>query len=131
MAPLTTTPTIKAVATPVRSAIPTATGARATIVPTDVPTEIEIKQAAIKIPAASKFSGNIANAKFTVASTAPIAFVVCAKAPAITKISTISIKLPLPAPLQYCSIRLFSAPPFENAILTIEAIEKATVIGIL
>lgn len=54
MAPLTTTPSIRASGIPVLSAIPTATGAKATIVPTDVPTEMDMKQAAKKIPAANR-----------------------------------------------------------------------------
>ena len=47
IAPLTTTPNMKASCIPVFSAIPTATGASATIVPTEVPTDKEIKQAAM------------------------------------------------------------------------------------
>ena len=86
MAPLTTTPSIRASGIPVLSAIPTATGAKATIVPTDVPTEMEMKQAARNIPAANKLPGRMDMARFTVASTAPIALAVWAKAPARMKI---------------------------------------------
>ena len=70
-------------------------------------------------------------ARFTVASTAPIALAVCAKAPARMKINTISMILLLAAPRQNCSIRLLNLPPLEIAIATIEEMTKATVIGIL
>ncbi len=131
MAPLTTTPSMSASGIPVLSAIPTATGARATIVPTDVPTEMEIKQAARKIPVANKLPGRMDIARLTVASTAPIAFAVWAKAPARMKINTISIILLLAAPRQNCSIRLLSFPPLDMAMATTEETTKATVIGIL
>ena len=131
MAPLTTTPSIRASGIPVLSAIPTATGAKATIVPTDVPTEMDMKQAARKIPAANRLPGRMDIARFTVASTAPIALAVCAKAPARMKINTISMILLLAAPRQNCSIRLLNLPPLEIAIATIEEMTKATVIGIL
>ena len=131
MAPLTTTPSIRASGIPVLSAIPTATGAKATIVPTDVPTEMDMKQAAKKIPAANRLPGRMDIARFTVASTAPIALAVCAKAPARMKINTISMILLLAAPRQNCSIRLLNLPPLEIAIATIEEMTKATVIGIL
>ena len=131
MAPLTTTPSIRASGIPVLSAIPTATGAKATIVPTDVPTEMDMKQAAKKIPAANRLPGRMDIARFTVASTAPIALAVCAKAPARMKINTISMILLLAAPRQNCSMRLLNLPPLEIAIATIEEMTKATVIGIL
>ena len=131
MAPLTTTPSIRASGIPVLSAIPTATGAKATIVPTDVPTEMDMKQAAKKIPAANRLPGRMDIARFTVASTAPIALAVCANAPARMKINTISMILLLAAPRQNCSIRLLNLPPLEIAIATIEEMTKATVIGIL
>ena len=131
MAPLTTTPSIRASGIPVLSAIPTATGAKATIVPTDVPTEMDMKQAARKIPAANRLPGRMDIARFTVASTAPIALAVCANAPARMKINTISMILLLAAPRQNCSIRLLNLPPLEIAIATIEEMTKATVIGIL
>ena len=101
------------------------------MVPTEVPTEIEIKQAARKIPAASRLPGRIDIARFTVASTAPIALAVWAKAPANIKIRTISIILLLAAPRQNCSIRLDSFPPLDMAMATTDEITKATVIGIL
>ena len=68
IAPLTTTPNISASGIPVLLAMPTATGDKATIVPTDVPTDMEIKQAAINTPAASKLPGRIYIVRLTVAS---------------------------------------------------------------
>ena len=90
-----------------------------------------MKQAARKIPAANRLPGRMDMAKFTVASTAPIALAVWAKAPARMKINTISMILLLAAPRQNCSIRLLSLPPLEMAMATTEAMTKATVIGIL
>ncbi len=131
MAPLTTTPSIIATGRPVFAAMPTATGERATMVPTEVPTEIEMKQAARKMPAARRFSGRMAIARLTVASTAPISLAVWAKAPARMKIKTISMMLLLAAPRQNCSMRWLRLPPFDPAMATTEASTKATVMGIL
>ena len=131
IAPLTTTPSISASGIPVLSAMPTATGARATIVPTEVPTEMEMKQAAMKIPAARRLPGKRDMARFTVASTAPISLAVWAKAPAKMKMSTMSMMLLFAAPRQNCSTRAWSIPPFEPAIATTDERTNATVIGIL
>ena len=90
-APPTTMATSHAVSHPVCSAMAEAMGVRATIVPTDVPTEMDVKQAARNIPAGRNASGTIFNVRATVASTAPIALVEAAKAPARTKIHIISI----------------------------------------
>ena len=57
--PPTTTATMNGRAISVFSASPTATGVRATIVPTLVPMDREMKQAAINIPANSRLSGRI------------------------------------------------------------------------
>ncbi len=56
-APPITMATMKGNSTAVFSAIPTATGVKATMVPTEVPTDKEMKQAAIKIPARRRLSG--------------------------------------------------------------------------
>jgi len=85
------------------SLIPTPIGARATIVPIDVPIDKEIKQAITNIPTIRRFCGTTDNARFTVESTAPIPFAVAEKAPANKKITTISITLPFPAPRQKMS----------------------------
>ena len=49
---------INAIFIPVLSAMPATTGTNATIVPTDVPTDNEMKQAAKKIPANNKLLGS-------------------------------------------------------------------------
>ena len=131
IAPPTTTAAIRDRGSPVWADRPAATGVRATIVPTEVPTETEITQAARKIPAASTLPGKMESVKLTVASTAPIALAVCANAPAKIKIITISIMLALAAPLQNSSMRLCNVPPLLIQTATIEDNTNATVIGIL
>ena len=83
---------------PVCSATPAAIGVSATIVPTLVPTLIEMKHAARKSPANSILPGNKVSARLTVASMAPITLAECAKAPARMNIQIISIICPLAAP---------------------------------
>ena len=90
--------TIHGVLHPVCVAMDEAMGVRATIVPTDVPTDIDVKQAAMNIPAGRKASGTIFSVSATVASTAPIAFVEAANAPARTNIHIISIMFTSVAP---------------------------------
>ena len=131
MAPLTTTALISAGEMPVCAARPAATGVSATIVPTEVPTETDMTHAAKNTPAANTLPGKMAKVKLTVASTAPMALAVWAKAPAKMKISTISMMLELAAPLQNSSMRLCSEPPLLMATPTTEASTKATVMGIL
>ena len=82
------------------SASPTATGVSATIVPTLVPIDRDMKQAAMKIPASSRLSGRICRVRFTVASMAPICLALCANAPARTNIHIISNMFLLPAPTE-------------------------------
>ena len=109
--PPTTIATMNAVSILVLFAIPTATGVRAAIVPTDVPIDSEIKHAARNIPGRSRYSGITLKVKLTVASIAPISFADCANAPASRKIQTISKMLELPAPLEKISMR-FAILPF-------------------
>ena len=104
IAPQTTDATATAVSIPVFSATPTAIGTNATIVPIDVPTDNDIKQAITNIPAIIILLGSIDKPKFTVESTAPIDFATCAKAPASMNINTIKIILLFPAPLKNISI---------------------------
>ena len=78
--------------------IPEAMGRRATMVPTLVPMDIEMKQAARKSPARISFPGRIIKVRFTVASTLPMALAVEAKAPARMKIQIISRTFLSPAP---------------------------------
>ena len=100
IAPLTTAPTTIPIAIPVLSDIPTAIGTSATIVPIDVPTDSAIKHATTNIPDTKILAGNTESPRLTVESTAPIAFAICAKAPAKTNISIIRIISGFPAPLQ-------------------------------
>ena len=70
--------------------IPEAIGTRATMVPTLVPMDMEMKHAARNKPARMSFPGRILSVRFTVASTLPIALAEAAKAPAMMKIQIIS-----------------------------------------
>ena len=90
-APPTTSAIIKGRELPVCSAIPTATGVRATTVPTEVPIDSEMKHAAKNNPGNNMPAGRNRKVRFTVASMAPILLAVVAKAPANTKIQIMSI----------------------------------------
>ena len=85
---------------PVFSASPMATGVSATMVPTLVPIDKEMKQEARKMPANKRLSGRIWSVRFTVASMAPICLALCAKAPARMNIHTISMIFLLEAPTE-------------------------------
>ena len=87
--------------TSVFMAIPAATGVRATIVPTDVPIDNDMKQEARKIPASSRLSGSSRSVRFTVASMAPMALADWAKAPARINIQSISMIFLFAAPDEY------------------------------
>lgn len=104
-APPTTIPMSHASFIVVCSASPAATGPRATIVPTEVPTESDTKQAARKSPAGSSEPGSRWSVRFTVASTAPMLRADSAKAPARMKIQIMSRMLPFAAPAEKCSMR--------------------------
>ena len=97
----------------ISSAIPAAMGTRATIVPTLVPMDMEMKHEARKSPAYRNFPGSIFMAMFTVASMAPISFAVEANAPAITNIHIISSTFLLPAPSENVAILSSRVLPFE------------------
>jgi len=103
--PPTTMATMKGISIPVLCANPVATGVRATIVPTLVPIESEMKQEAIKIPAKSRLSGSICRVRFTVALMAPICLALWAKAPARIKIQTMSMMFLFEAPTENWYIR--------------------------
>ena len=113
------------------SAIPAATGTRATMVPTLVPIDIEMKQAARNRPAYSSFPGNILSARFTVVSIAPISLAVAAKAPANTKIHIIRSTFLLPAPSEKTAILCSNVLPLQIMIAYMDAMRKAADIGIL
>ena len=79
--------------------------------PTLVPTESEMKQAARNSPASSMLAGSSVSAKLTVASIDPMAFALLAKAPAKIKIHIISIICPVPAPRQPPKVVYVSCDP--------------------
>ena len=97
-APPVTTAVINAGLLPVSAARAPATGTRAAIVPTLVPMDIEMKQAAMNIPANRRLGGRTLRVRSTVASMAPISLAVSANAPARTNIHIISSTLWFPAP---------------------------------
>ena len=130
-APPTTTAVIIAIGVPVLWAIPAAMGTRATMVPTLVPMLKEIKQAARKSPARSICAGSKVSVRFTVASILPMTLAELANAPARTKIQSISIRLPVPAPRLKVSIRFFKGSLPEMATAKMLLIMKATVMGTL
>ena len=90
---------------PVFSASPMATGVKATIVPTLVPMDREMKHAATKIPASNKLSGRMCKVRLTVASMAPICLALSANAPARMNIHIICKMSLCAAPLEKCCIR--------------------------
>ena len=98
--PPTTAATIKGSTMPEREANSDAIGTRATMVPTEVPMQIDTMHEARKSPANKAESGKHIIVRSTVADTAPIALADEAKAPASTNIHTISSKSGLPAPCE-------------------------------
>ena len=89
---------IRATSVPVSIAIPAAIGVSAAMVPTLVPMDMEMKQAARKSPAKIICGGKSESVRLTVASILPIALAELAKAPASTKIQIISIICSVAAP---------------------------------
>lgn len=103
-APPTTVAVIKGRPIPVEYDMPVAIGTMATIVPTLVPMDKEIKHAATNKPARSMLPGSMQSVRFTVASMLPITFAELAKAPANTNIQSINIIFCVLAPLLNVSI---------------------------
>ena len=131
MAPPTTAPAQSASEKPVFSLIPTAIGARAVIVPTEVPIEIEIKQPMTKSPATAIPEGKIASPRATVLSTPPAALTEPEKAPAARKIRHMVMMFSSPTPA--AASLIFSANFSSRfcAKATTSAIRNATMAGIL
>ena len=90
---------------PVSAASPPARGTRATTVPTLVPMDREMKQAARNNPAKRNLAGRMDRVRFTVASMEPMALAVLANAPASTKIQIISKTFLSPAPSEKMAMR--------------------------
>ena len=130
-APPTTIAVISGIFAPVECAKPAAIGVSATIVPTLVPIESDMKQAAINSPARSILPGRRFSVKLTVASMLPISFALFAKAPARTNIHNISIRSPEPAPRLNILIRVSIGYPYMAIIAYILDNINATVIGTL
>ena len=96
---------------PSDSAEPAAIGVSATIVPTLVPIDSDMKQAARNNPARSMFAGSKVSVRFMVASTHPMTFAVLANAPASMNIHIMSIMFEVLAPRLKMSIRRESGMP--------------------
>ena len=110
-APPTTVATSNGILCPVCSAIFVAMGVSAAMVPTLVPTDREIKQAAAKRPPKISFDGSMLSVSSIVASIAPISFAVDANAPAKINIQIIRRMLGCAAP------RVKSSNRFPHRIL--------------
>ena len=128
--PPTTIPVINGRLIPVFWAMPTAMGMRATMVPTLVPMERDMRQAARKMPGSNKVLGSELSVKPTMASMLPICLAELAKAPAKTNIHSISIMLLVLAPLLNTLMRSTRGLPVDVAMAYILEIMKATVMGI-
>ena len=105
-----------------------AIGTRATTVPTLVPIDTEIKQAARKSPGRIMLAGRMLSARLTVASTAPIALADAANEPSQHVNQSMSIRLLAPAPLLYVSTRFLTGiPPGNSHGINARNHERATV----
>ena len=109
-------------------AIPLAMGIRATMVPTEEPMDIEIRQDARNSPARRNFGGTMASVRLTVDSTLPMALAEEAKAPASMNIQTIRRMFLSPAPFEKMPMRS-AILPLEMMTEYAEATRKATVTG--
>ena len=112
--PPTTTAVISGMEVPVCWAMPAAMGVSATMVPTLVPMDNEMKQAARNSPASNICAGSRVSARLTVASMEPIVLAELAKAPASTNIHSISIIWLVPAPRLKTSMRSRSGRPLKT-----------------
>ena len=82
MAPQTTEPMHMGRGNPAFSLMPTAMGARAAMVPMEVPMDTEIKHPMMKMPATATPDGSTESPRFTVLSTPPAACTAPENAPA-------------------------------------------------
>ena len=129
--PPTTTAVVKGMLAPICWATPAAMGVSATMVPTLVPTLIEMKHAARNSPASNMLAGRSMSARLAVASIAPITLAELAKAPARMKIHIMSIICPVAAPRLKMSMRLRKGIPPLITTAYIDAARKAMVMGTL
>ena len=130
-APPTMMAAMKGTPVPVCCAIPVAIGTSATIVPTLVPMDIDMKHAVKNSPAKSIDAGMTRSVRLTVASMAPMSWAVRAKAPARTNIQTISRTLGWPAPAENVATFSCSEPPRVITTEYTEAVRKAAATGTL
>ncbi len=107
-APPSSAATGRAAAMPLSPAISTARGVSATTVPTDVPTDSDMKQAATNSPGIMKSLGIKRSARLTVASIAPTADASEANAPARMKIHIMPMILVDPAARENSAMRIDS-----------------------
>ena len=131
MAPPTTAPAHTAMEKPVFSLIPTAIGASAVIVPTEVPMEMEIKQAITNSPATATLDGRMERPRLTVLSTPPAAFTAPENAPAARKIRHMVIIFSSPTPCAASFILSAKERLLFWIKATNSAIKKATMAGML
>ena len=132
IAPHTAAPMQRGIDMPVFSLMLIAIGARVTIVPTEVPIDVEIKQPTTNTPTMAIFPGIIERPKLTAESAPPAAFTDAENAPASINTRHIIIMFSSPAPfamlLSFCSNESFSPFGFcKNA--TTRAITNPTMAG--
>ena len=128
-APPSTAARYSGTSAPELSASSTTRGVRATTVPTDVPIDMLMRQAAIKMAGSTKPAGNTCMVRRTVASTAPMPLASEAKAPARIKIHTIYNMFSRPAASENTFTRSPSGFPLYIIILHTDAAASATVMG--
>ena len=130
IAPQTTAPIQTAIGKPVFSLIPTAIGARAAIVPMEVPMETEIKQPITNKPTTAKLEGKMERPKLTVLSTPPAAVTAPENPPAHKKIKLIVMILSSPTPFAITEIFSSKESPLFCTNATHNATKNATIAGI-
>ena len=114
-APPTTMATVMAGSAPVDAAMPAAMGARATMVPTEVPIDRDMKQAPTKRPAGTMRPGRKWSTRPTVASMHPMLLAEAAKAPARMNIQIMSRIPGSAAPRENRSRRALASMPGTRA----------------
>ena len=103
----------------------------ATIVPTLVPTDNDMKHAVTNSPANNMLPGSRSSARLTVASMHPISLAELANAPAKINIHIIIIMSLLPAPRQNVSMRLLSGMSRDRAMAYTDDAMNITATGTL
>ena len=112
------------------SLIPIAIGARAAMVPMEVPIEMDMKQPMMKSPITAMPGGSRERPRLTVLLTPPAAETLPEKAPATRKIKHIVIMLSSPTPLAMMEIFSLKLMPLVCKKATASAIKKPMTAGI-